>query len=482
MAVIAPSASPAPPDATGRDPRAERGDRVPTLDGWRAAAVLWVIVCHHDPEKDPSFRILHTLVDSAVEVFFCLSGYLLASHLLAQRAHTGRAAFWPYLARRAFRIVPALLAFLAALAFLEASGAWHGTREEWTSSALFYRNYASGSWETGHLWTLSVEAHFYLLLPILLAAASVRRRLWVLPLLCVGVAAWRLVATAKGWGVPRGLGYTDVRLDILFAGMWVAVVFTDASRRARIAAWLTPAVWGTAFSLLVLVSFLPGPVRATCSTVLIPLVVFGTVLHPEWRGSRFLESTLMRWLGALSFSLYLFQQIFVRDDRLIAGGIFLILPAAVVVHYLVERPGIELGRELLARRWTILLAPRTWPVIALAIGVSIFVANRIDAPARGEIPSGATVVVYEHDGFVGRFEQFGLGPHDLSVSADIANDSTSSLVVGLGAEAAFCSDVVAGRGAGPCLQLGPGTVMARMPIGWNDRISFLHVQAANRPR
>lgn len=275
-----------------------------------------------------------------------------------------------------------------------------------------------------------------------------------------------------------------MRLDILLVGVWVAVLLSDPIRRARIAAWLTPAVWGTAFSLLVLASFLPGPVRATTSTVLIPLVVFGTVLHPEWRGSRFLESSLMRWLGALSFSLYLFQQLFVRDDRLMAGGIFLILPAAVVVHYLVERPGIELGRELLTRRWTILLAPRTWPVIALAIGVSIFVANRIDVPVRGEIPSGATVVVYEHNEFVGRCEQFRLGPHDLTVSTDIANDAVSSLVVGLEAEAVLCADVVGGRGTGQCLQLGPGTVMTvmtRMPLGWNDRVSFVHVQKANRP-
>jgi peptidoglycan/LPS O-acetylase OafA/YrhL len=157
-----------------------------------------------------------------VDLFFVLSGFLVSGILFREYEKSGTIRWTRFVARRGFKIYPAFYAMLAfGLIFNAATGAapfeWNRTLSE----AFFVQNYGTAMW--GHTWSLAVEEHFYLLLPILLAA-SARDRFRGLPAV-VGVTATCLLALRCLGGeyqVQKSVFATHLRLDSLLFGTFLA--------------------------------------------------------------------------------------------------------------------------------------------------------------------------------------------------------------------------------------------------------------------
>src|SRR5471030_1514150 len=104
---------------------------LPTLDGWRALAILGVMLQHmtlsffypHDPY--PNERALHIsrlLGDKGVEIFFAISGFLICSRLLQEHRRQGQVSLRAFYIRRFFRILPPYIFYLVALAWIASGG------------------------------------------------------------------------------------------------------------------------------------------------------------------------------------------------------------------------------------------------------------------------------------------------------------------------------------------------------------------------
>jgi peptidoglycan/LPS O-acetylase OafA/YrhL len=203
---------------------------VPALDGVRGVAVLLVVGLHLGFLLRPSFGGLFPGGFLGVDLFFVLSGFLITSLLVAERARTGRIDLPRFYLRRAYRLLPALVALLAAHAL------WSGyvdiplaTEVKAQLSVLLYAsNFVQSAGfdmprELVHTWTLSVEEQFYLVWPalILLLVSRIRSRQVIAGLIVAGIVASALVRLwiwRYGSGYPAAYMRIDARADGLLVG------------------------------------------------------------------------------------------------------------------------------------------------------------------------------------------------------------------------------------------------------------------------
>ena len=256
--------------------------------------------------------------------------------------------------RRAFRILPPIAVYLAVLVVL---GLWlrvipvDGAQLLCQPSLLSQLPDAQAGhgWYTGHFWSLAVEEHFYLIWPVLLSIAGFRRARWLTPLLALAVAAWRALDIHYGWiaGLNPSLAgspaRTDYRLDGLLLGCAVALVWDDARVQAvlgRIGGTTLAVVAATA---AVCCQVWTPPAYLTIVAAFMVLLPASTVANPRsWLG-RILEWPPLAWVGRMSYSLYIWQQLFLSPSPTGAwqrtpwnlAGTF---ATAIASYYLIETP------------------------------------------------------------------------------------------------------------------------------------------------
>jgi peptidoglycan/LPS O-acetylase OafA/YrhL len=200
---------------------------IPTLNGWRAIAVLLVVGAHSLSMLLNSDTKIGSVVGSifshagvGVDVFFAISGFLISTLLLNEKDKTGTINLSGFYTRRAFRILPPMLVYLAVLGVLKITDVIPSIEpEDLYSSILFFRNYTidHSSWYTGHFWSLAVEEHFYLFVPIMLSALSWKRSLQfaVAVVLCCAFARYFEYISMGGTKVEFR---TEARIDAIMYG------------------------------------------------------------------------------------------------------------------------------------------------------------------------------------------------------------------------------------------------------------------------
>ena len=136
----------------------------------RAIAILWVMLFHFRFSYTPP--ALHGLARTGwmgVDLFFVLSGYLIGSQLLRPYLAGKTPSLADFYFRRAFRILPAYLTVLALYLVVPSFREALGLSPAWqflTFTENFQINYFNDQ-AFSHVWSLCVEEHFYLVLPVL---------------------------------------------------------------------------------------------------------------------------------------------------------------------------------------------------------------------------------------------------------------------------------------------------------------------------
>jgi peptidoglycan/LPS O-acetylase OafA/YrhL len=381
---------------------ARKGEALPTLDGWRAIAILLVLVGHAMDDIVSVVGALGATFDPGavryigihgVLVFFGLSGFLITHRLLIEEQRHGQISLWAFYVRRTFRIMPATLFFLTAVGLLALAGLLDISVDRWLSSLLFAANYTTAeySWYLGHFWSLAVEEHFYLVWPAMfLWLGVVRRRLaWAIGM-ALAVAVWRAIDfkfQLTGTSAAMFMGRTDIRVDHILWGVVVALAYADPIWRPRLHAWLAnsrvTALLLLALAGLLFVYHVDWKLKfalLSIEGILVPLAIMSTTLNHSCRIARLLELPLLRLIGRLSFSIYLWQQLFLvwSEARVPALAPWQALPlnlvalaaCAAISFWMIEEPAIALGRKFLAR----------WPALRQPSGVPLAVTTGVVKP------------------------------------------------------------------------------------------------------
>jgi peptidoglycan/LPS O-acetylase OafA/YrhL len=337
---------------------------IPTLNGWRAVAVLLVIAAHSSTMLQNSGTKIGSVLAVAfyrgvgVDLFFALSGYLICTLLLREKSRYGSINLAAFYTRRAFRILPPLLIYLSVISVLFFRGIiTEIDPQEIVASALFFRNYVTGSWYTGHFWSLAIEEHFYLFVPFIFFAFSWRNTLRIAISIVVLCAVIRLAEFLWLQNVIVEFR-TESRIDAIMYGAILALLLNDQRSQELIRRYLAArnltVISAIGLALLVFIPIMP--VRRTLVAILLPMYIGFTVTRPSSLLGRALEVPIISWIGKISYSLYIWQMLFfVPTDRPLGllqnfpEAFMAVLTCATASYYLVEKPAIKLGHAIAGR-------------------------------------------------------------------------------------------------------------------------------------
>ncbi|TWP33316.1 acyltransferase family protein [Leekyejoonella antrihumi] len=302
----------------------------PALDGVRALAILLVMV-FHGTNSLPQGGFY------SVDVFFVLSGYLIAGLLLKEHRKWGSLDLTSFYIRRARRLLPALVAVVIGITLIcplvVDQTAMSTMRSDGLATLFYYANWHFISTDQSYfqafgdpspyrqMWTLAIEEQFYIVLPLtmrflLRVTARNRRALpWILFALAAISALWMAHLFTPGQDPSRMYYGTDCRAQDLLLGSALAVWISMADRRRLTRDLRKVTAVGVAGALTMVAFFLfisdSNPftyrggffvfVLATCAVIAV------VELDQDGPVAKLFGYRPLAWVGKISYGLYLWH-------------------------------------------------------------------------------------------------------------------------------------------------------------------------------
>jgi peptidoglycan/LPS O-acetylase OafA/YrhL len=375
----------APRPPAGGDAASPERARVFSLDVLRGVAILLVLV-RHTPGWPTSGAagFFYEVGWTGVDLFFVLSGYLISGLLYGELDRTGGIKVGRFWLRRGFKIWPSYFACYggwvlckAAADILTGAGPKAGARlKAALPNLIFIQNYVGleGAWP--HSWSLAIEEHFYLALPVLFVAACALRRgrplLAGLPFaaasVCVAVLCLRLWAYAGGARDWQSFYYpTHMRADALAFGVLLGYLQKYHREKFRAAGRRWPYLLAFSAPMIATAAVFPleaSPVSYLFGFTLLYLAYGGLVVaagtYTDFGSRRKITRAVAR-LGVYSYTIYLAHSVvhrlpfistgmgrLLREHAWVDMVAFWVLSVAggVALSHCVERPFLRLRAKL----------------------------------------------------------------------------------------------------------------------------------------
>jgi peptidoglycan/LPS O-acetylase OafA/YrhL len=339
-------------------PQAERHLR--SLDGLRAISITLVLLGHiWGTRNAPKMELgVGDYAHLGVVVFFVISGFLITTLLLAEHEKTGTVSLKLFYARRALRIFPASYTYIACVFLLWLLGTYQWGADNFWYAVTYTVNYVTHPcWQLGHLWSLSIEEQFYLLWPLAFFLLKPKKGLWF----AGAVVLLGPVARMIGWFFLHATPYRDLPIFPLVAdSLATGCVLANAK------GWLEQQRWYlrlfhpvAALSLVALIlatnRFLGYTVVHVFGTSVINICI-AILIHRSVYDSRDWVGQFLNWkpvafVGVLSYSLYLWQQLLL-DRKSTAWvnafpqNLLFAVGAALASYLLLEKPLLRLRHRL----------------------------------------------------------------------------------------------------------------------------------------
>lgn len=354
------------------------------LDHLRALAIIFVFLYHY---RIPIFGHPEWINNAAkfgwtgVDLFFVLSGFLISSQLFNSIQQGRHFSFKTFFLKRFFRIIPAYLTVVAIYFLVPAFHEREALPALWRF-LTFTQNFGLNIQQYGtfsHAWSLCVEEHFYLFMPILLLGISYsklfNKAYWILiAFVILGFAVRHFSYTHYYLSSPNGINWykyiyypTYNRLDGLITGVAIAAfycflpnIFNSISR------------WGNTFIALGIftlvcayyICYKEQSYLASVAGFFVVSLGYGFITLGAISPGSFLykfSSKTTTFIATLSYAIYLTHKgvvhltqhyfsafgIDVNSNAMLIIGIATSILAALLLHYTIEKPFMKLRNKLL---------------------------------------------------------------------------------------------------------------------------------------
>ena len=331
--------------------------RIPSLDGLRTISIILVVVGH-------LFHVLGfggfgNFGNLGVRVFFVISGFLITGLLLKEIAKTEKIDLLKFYFRRTLRIFPPYYFYLLVILGTTLFGFIAIPLSSFFSSATYTSNYINpGNWYLGHTWSLAVEEQFYLILPGVLLLLGLRKAKFFLCLVflispVIRVFLYKFFSDEVIW---MGKGFQS-NMDALAIGCLLSLFYTELHENSLYQKFLNSKLVFVLPILIVSLNFLTDRplifygVSLSLMNLLIALCLDWVVTNYDSIAGKVLNSAPMVTLGAMSYSIYLWQQPFFNPENpsVLTKTPFNFIGLAImtlVSYYLVEKYSLKLRQNL----------------------------------------------------------------------------------------------------------------------------------------
>lgn len=341
-----------------------------SINGLRAISVIIIIISHLQLLHNTfgSFGniiwlspILAFITDGqlVVNIFFLVSGFLITSLLLQEESRNGTISLKNFYVRRTLRIFPAYITLLVVYFILQLYGIIYIRNASWITAITYTKDFnLAFEWYTGHIWTLSIEEQFYLFWPLIFLTGAKIRKIFSLSLFLI-------VPFIRVFILLHPVSFINefsifTRIDAIALGCIIALYKNEIIKILE-PHW-SKILWPSLFILFIIryipttalrynihlgALFVPmGTTHGTIANILIGLIVMYSVFGPNGLWNKMLNSKLLNFIGALSYSLYLWQQLFINKSSYWFNqfplNIICIFLAALASYYLIETPFLAL--------------------------------------------------------------------------------------------------------------------------------------------
>jgi len=329
--------------------------KFPSLDGLRALSIIIVIAQHFSSSHQfgpHDYLWRFQLCDMGVRIFFVISGFLITSLLLSENEENGCIDLPNFYARRFLRIFPAYYSFLFIVGIFTLANLISVTASDFLGPISYLSNYIGTTQLLGHTWSLAVEQQFYLIWPIILVILGFRTGLILAAIFIIAAPIARVLLSIDTETPATLWTHFELTGDALSAGCIFAIL------RQRM--WEIP-LYRKFISKPILIASVPIVIFLTTShqwpifwnglgtlaaNILIVLILDNCMRLESSVIYKILNRNPLKFIGLISYSLYIWQQFFAYSKLTNTYGISLILMFAVAIssYFIIEKPALRLKR------------------------------------------------------------------------------------------------------------------------------------------
>lgn len=358
--------------------------KIPSLDGWRALSIFFVLCSHlqysYGIPSELQF-LLKTIFNDGilgVQCFFIISGFIITLLLIEEFDKNGKNNLKYFYIRRVLRIFPLYFLYLLVIYCLQTTTIFSQSNAVWIENLTFTTGigYPSiHSWPTGHLWSLAVEEQFYLIWPILFVVLKLYHR----QNLAFSILAFPVIFAP----FCRVITYVHFNNDILLFilnifsflnncdslsfGCIAAFIYKKYNRYydqqtifvkytyliIGIASIIVPAILRKFY----LCGFFTVPFGNTLQSIGFVILILQSIRSYAEFPYRILNSRFFVTVGLLSFSIYIWQQIFIKPSIFgfesslfftFPGCLASIIVCSIISYYIIEKPISKLKKHFVS--------------------------------------------------------------------------------------------------------------------------------------
>jgi peptidoglycan/LPS O-acetylase OafA/YrhL len=309
----------------------------PSLNGLRGISILMVIIHHFIllypaiSGHVPFLRRIVFIGPLGVNIFFVISGFLITTLCLKEKIKTGDLSLQQFYTRRALRILPVAFLYIIVIALLNYIFKLGVTIQNFIAATFFMANLSyfrtfGFSWDLAHYWSLSVEEQFYIFMPFM-----IKKNIKAFITISVAIALITpliYLAQIQYSVLNASFLMMATRYFMKFQGIAVGCIFSVLLFKG----YINFGRYSFGVTIISLVIIFCVPYQADLNTyscfsnllisVFTGFIVINNLHHQPNFIFRFLNWKALTFIGLLSYSIYIWQQLFLSNDSRFPPSLF----------------------------------------------------------------------------------------------------------------------------------------------------------------